>query len=453
MDDQDRYRPSEDAKALAQAMMPPPGALPARPVRNPRHKRGASFGGIPFVQLESLQSWTLQESRDNMVMAWKTAAADAVRRLSQASRGDAMCTSAPAAEEEMDMSASRKRPRPQDSSDDEADTRRKLAQGNPQGESNSSADSSDSRLSYDSQHTEDSIDSSASSTTTGVASVIQVDPSTVTTGPPGVPAIDAPEEMDEALHHETPCRVQQFPHPLLGASASRPQPRGHPPTPHTALRRAAAPTTETVDHEGFQTVRSKAALHRTRNLTSAALPVDPAVKGTVLYRPASAGGSFRNCPRLTIAQALSLHPGVAAIRVNQHRNVVAVDVSSQECLVKLLALTELKGIPVTARQPADRRTSMGFLHGVDGDAADENLLSGLQSAVRILSASREGRTVTLRFEGPVPPDHVTLFRLQPTLQLSLRPQPLLLTDLLLKSAHPQPPLPGPRLLRPLPRHF
>ncbi|KAL3199834.1 hypothetical protein MRX96_043759 [Rhipicephalus microplus] len=433
MDDQDRYRPSEDAKALAQAMMPPPGALPARPVRNPRHKRGASFGGIPFVQLESLQSWTLQESRDNMVMAWKTAAADAVRRLSQASRGDAMCTSAPAAEEEMDMSASRKRPRPQDSSDDEADTRRKLAQGNPQGESNSSADSSDSRLSYDSQHTEDSIDSSASSTTTGVASVIQVDPLYCGHGPSR--------------------QCSGFPHPLLGASASRPQPRGLPPTPHTALRRAAAPTTETVDHEGFQTVRSKAALRRTRNLTSAALPVDPAVKGTVLYRPASAGGSFRNCPRLTIAQALSLHPGVAAIRVNQHRNVVAVDVSSQECLVKLLALTELKGIPVTARQPADRRTSMGFLHGVDGDAADENLLSGLQSAVRVLSASREGRTVTLRFEGPVPPDHVTLFRLQPTLQLSLQPQPLLLTDLLLKSAHPQPPLPGPRLLRPLPRHF
>ncbi|KAL3207011.1 hypothetical protein MRX96_010341 [Rhipicephalus microplus] len=208
--------------------------------------------------------------------------------------------------------------------------------------------------------------------------------------------------------------------------------------------------------------------HDDRNLTSAALPVDPAVKGTVLYRPASAGGSFRNCPRLTIAQALSLHPGVAAIRVNQHRNVVAVDVSSQECLVKLLALTELKGIPVTARQPADRRTSMGFLHGVDGDAADENLLSGLQSAVRVLSASREGRTVTLRFEGPVPPrprdtvpnqpqHHATSagqpLQLQPTLQLSLQPQPLLLTDLLLKSAHPQPPLPGPRLLRPLPRHF
>ncbi|KAL3184455.1 hypothetical protein MRX96_031747 [Rhipicephalus microplus] len=56
-------------------MIPPPGALPARPVRKPKHKRGASFGGIPFAQLESLSSWTLQESRENIVMAWKTAAA------------------------------------------------------------------------------------------------------------------------------------------------------------------------------------------------------------------------------------------------------------------------------------------------------------------------------------------------------------------------------------------
>ncbi|KAL3241508.1 hypothetical protein MRX96_047843 [Rhipicephalus microplus] len=335
MDDQDRYRPSEYAKALAQAMMPPPGALPARPVRNPKHKRGASFGGIPFVQLESLQSWTLQEFRDNMVMAWKTAAADAVRRLSQASRRDAMCTSAPAAaEEEMDMSASRKRPRPQDSSDDEADTRRRLAQGNPQGESDSSADSSDSRLSYDSQHTENSTNSSASSTATGVASVIQVDPSTVTTGPPGVPAIDAPEGMDEALHHETVSphpaaaflkdatsadttgkprrkrnrnRRRRRTVPALQSAAVSPtlfwEPvqadynhEAIPPRLHTVLRYAAAPTTETVDHEGFQTVRSKAALRRTRNLTSAALFVDPAVKGTVLYRPASAGGSSGTAP-------------------------------------------------------------------------------------------------------------------------------------------------------------
>ncbi|KAL3237206.1 hypothetical protein MRX96_048233 [Rhipicephalus microplus] len=53
---------------------------------------------------------------------------------------------------------------------------------------------------------------------------------------------------------------------------------------------------------------------------------------------------------------------------------------------------------------------MGFLRRVDSDAAGENLLSGLQSEVRVISATRKGRTITLRFEGPVPPDHVTLFR-------------------------------------------
>ncbi|KAL3216685.1 hypothetical protein MRX96_051158 [Rhipicephalus microplus] len=53
---------------------------------------------------------------------------------------------------------------------------------------------------------------------------------------------------------------------------------------------------------------------------------------------------------------------------------------------------------------------MGFLHGMDGDAADENLLSRFQSTVRVLSPSREGRTVPLCFEGPVPSHHVALFR-------------------------------------------
>ncbi|KAL3228203.1 hypothetical protein MRX96_004109 [Rhipicephalus microplus] len=86
-----------------------------------------------------------------MVIVWKTAAEDAVRHLSQATRSAPMPTSAiaaatqdgdppthlsgataderalpplpkPSPEEEMDMSWSRKRPRPEDSSDDEADT-------------------------------------------------------------------------------------------------------------------------------------------------------------------------------------------------------------------------------------------------------------------------------------------------------------------------------------------
>ncbi|KAL3196251.1 hypothetical protein MRX96_045293 [Rhipicephalus microplus] len=55
---------------------------------------------------------------------------------------------------------------------------------------------------------------------------------------------------------------------------------------------------------------------------------------------------------------------------------------------------------------------MGFLRRVDSDGAGENLLSVLQSEVQVISATRKGCTITLRFEGPVPPDHVTLFREQ-----------------------------------------
>ncbi|KAL3184454.1 hypothetical protein MRX96_031746 [Rhipicephalus microplus] len=198
--------------------------------------------------------------------------------------------------------------------------------------------------------------------------------------------------------------------PVLQSAAVSPSPSGSqctqtiatgpPPALRTALRHVAFPTSETVDDKSFLTVRFKAALCRTRNLTSAALPVDPAVVATVIYRSASPGDSFRNCPRQTIAQALSLHPGVAAIWVNQQRNMIAVDVTSQDCLEQLLSLTEHKKIPVTTRQPAHCRTSLVFLYGVDDDAADKNLLPRLQSAARVLSASREGRTVTLRFECP-----------------------------------------------------
>ncbi|KAL3224961.1 hypothetical protein MRX96_049396, partial [Rhipicephalus microplus] len=93
------------------------------------------------------------------------------------------------------------------------------------------------------------------------------------------------------------------------------------------------------------------------------------------------GGTFSGSPRLTLAQALSTRPGVAAIRVNHKRNIVAADATTRECLEQLLNIKELKGIPVTAREPADHKTSTGFLHGVDGEPAVDSLLPGIKSAV------------------------------------------------------------------------
>ncbi|KAH7962693.1 hypothetical protein HPB52_017513 [Rhipicephalus sanguineus] len=195
---------------------------------------------------------------------------------------------------------------------------------------------------------------------------------------------------------------------------------GRPPVLTPAVTR---PPESQPNEVSFQEVKSKAALRRARKITTAALPVDPAVVGTVLFRPSAPGGSFRGTPRLSIAQALPSNPGVADIRVNHHRNIVAVDATSQECLTLLLALTELRDIPITAREPADGHTSMGFIHGVDEDPAEDTLLPGLQSAVPVLAATKEGRTVTLRFGGPVPPERVALFRVHFPVRPA-RPRPL-----------------------------
>lgn len=505
MDDPDRYRPSEDAKAFAAATMPPPGAPPAQPLRRSKHVRTASFSGISATQLSHLTLRTPQEARDN-ILAWRVEVDEAGSRgPNQDKRGSALTTPAlddvtpaecissfpetattdeddfpplpkPSQEEEMDTTSSRKRRRPEDSSDDEENARRKLAPAAPSSESDTSNDSTDSTLSSESNSTQDSSATSDSSvanttTTTRAGSVNQVNPTTVPTSPPGTPAAEVPQETAMEETEGAPAIATTPPNPAaaflkdaprapttgnprrkrkrnrnrrktrtvpasqraavssLTSGNQRTQPtgsattRGTPPSLHLAPGNAALPASQTVDEEGFQTVRSRAALRRTRDLTTAALPVDPTVVGTVLYRPAAAGGSFRSCPRLTLAQALSSHPGVSAIRVNHHRNVVAADATSQDCLEQLLTLTELQGIPVTARLPADRRTSTGFLHGVDGDPDAESLLSSLQSAVRVLSATREGRTVTLRFEGPVPPDHVTLHRVRFPVRPA-RPRPL-----------------------------
>ncbi|KAH7982919.1 hypothetical protein HPB52_008103 [Rhipicephalus sanguineus] len=116
-------------------------------------------------------------------------------------------------------------------------------------------------------------------------------------------------------------------------------------------------------------------------------------------------------------------PGVAAIRINHKRNIVAADVTTRECLGQLLALTELQGISVTAKEPADRQSSIGFLHGVDGKPDSATLLTSIQSSLPVLSATREGSTVTVRLAGPVPPQHLTLFLVGFLVRLA-RPRPL-----------------------------
>lgn len=77
------------------------------------------------------------------------------------------------------------------------------------------------------------------------------------------------------------------------------------------------------------------------------------------------------------------------MRVNHKRNIVAADSTMRACLEELMAVTELHGIPVTARLPASCGKSTGFLHGVGGGTADRNLLEAIEYSVPVLSATRE----------------------------------------------------------------
>ncbi|KAL3206441.1 hypothetical protein MRX96_040062 [Rhipicephalus microplus] len=133
--------------------------------------------------------------------------------------------------------------------------------------------------------------------------------------------------------------------------------------------------------------------------------------GTILFRPANASASFHRTSRLAIAQALSALPGVKEVRVNTKKNIVAADASTPEWMNRLLATSELAGIPVTARLPADRSQSSGVVQGVDGDYTDEALLAAVSSDVPVIAARRQGTSLVLRFASPVPPTRVRLFRM------------------------------------------
>ncbi|KAH7943049.1 hypothetical protein HPB52_004130 [Rhipicephalus sanguineus] len=187
---------------------------------------------------------------------------------------------------------------------------------------------------------------------------------------------------------------------------------GHPTAPAASL--AAHPSTARVVLEPAKPptatqAASTGALAAADTMTRSAF--SPLDSGTVLFRTANAGASFHRTSRLAIAQALSALLGVKEVRVNTKKNIVAADASTAEWMDRLLATSELAGIPVTARPPADRLQSSGVVQGVGGDYTDEALLAAVTSEVPVIAARRQGTSLILRFASPVPPALVHLFRM------------------------------------------
>ncbi|KAH7933716.1 hypothetical protein HPB49_015990 [Dermacentor silvarum] len=136
------------------------------------------------------------------------------------------------------------------------------------------------------------------------------------------------------------------------------------------------------------------------------------IAGTALFRPAAAGASFWRPSRLKIAEVLSALPGVVEVRVNKCLDIVAVDADASGRLQNLLTTTEQAGIAVVAPPPLpapfDRSQCTGFVHGVDRDISDHNLLAAVSSSVPVVSVKRSGDTVTFRFTATIPPECIHL---------------------------------------------
>ncbi|KAH6933933.1 hypothetical protein HPB50_019125 [Hyalomma asiaticum] len=167
--------------------------------------------------------------------------------------------------------------------------------------------------------------------------------------------------------------------------------------------------------DGFQTVQSKSQKRRERAAaaagTAASCASSPAVRHHSAFRPAIPGATFPRTSRFFLAQALSTLPGVQEVWVKTKKNVVAAEAITPDWRDQLLATTELAGIPVNARIPADRSQSSGIVQGILANYTEEEVLPGVQSGVPVLAAKRQGTALILRFAASSPPAYVRLFRM------------------------------------------
>ncbi|KAH7941786.1 hypothetical protein HPB49_017528 [Dermacentor silvarum] len=138
-------------------------------------------------------------------------------------------------------------------------------------------------------------------------------------------------------------------------------------------------------------------------------PEDPASCQTVLYRPTSRKAHFLATSRDAIAAFLSGVPGAHRVRANIRRNVVAVDALAGADLMALLAVRVICDVHVRAKALA-LNTCCGTLFAVDPAFDESTIIEGLESSAPVLSATRNGDAVVLRFAGSMVPAAVHLFR-------------------------------------------
>uniref|UniRef100_A0A224YQG9 Tick transposon n=1 Tax=Rhipicephalus zambeziensis TaxID=60191 RepID=A0A224YQG9_9ACAR len=148
--------------------------------------------------------------------------------------------------------------------------------------------------------------------------------------------------------------------------------------------------------------------------------------GTVLFRPKDRTVSFRALSRPAIVRQLCGIPGVAAVRVNFQRNVVAVDGADRSAVLALVATDSIGGLDVLGRELAARPgTSSGVIYdhyNVKGRLTAEGVTE-IVSSVPLVSyhPTQLGCSMLLRFDAPSPPPEVTVIDEHSLVQLDVKP--------------------------------
>lgn len=130
---------------------------------------------------------------------------------------------------------------------------------------------------------------------------------------------------------------------------------------------------------------------------------------TILYRPKGRKNNFLGLSRDAIAAQLSRVPGAKRVRVNFRGNVVAVDCTPGADTAPLLTVQHIGQVEVRAKMAA-KGTCAGVLYGVDPSLDTETVLENLECPAPVISCTRNGRDVVVRFAGSAPPAEVALFK-------------------------------------------
>ncbi|CAN7943179.1 unnamed protein product [Ixodes pacificus] len=134
---------------------------------------------------------------------------------------------------------------------------------------------------------------------------------------------------------------------------------------------------------------------------------------TVLFRPSLAKMQLEPSNKSKIIQEIRSRFSryvIPNIRLNPTRNIIAVDTHYVETRDKLLLITKLDEIEVYAFPATPANASVGTVHQIIGEHSLQVVRTLLQSRHTILDITRKGQgtSVSVVFQGPNAPDHVTL---------------------------------------------